>query len=174
MNSISKYVHVRYDRSARLLSRLSIGESFEDPVIGVRVTFQSILCPEQQIATINLDYCPDSWSHPDEQCDPVHSEEAVAVTRCGIPCQNWASNFPHSHDYNDVGNHSFCRNPDNEPASWCYTTSTGTRWDFCDVCGETTDCSFEPPSPPRSRCDLCTDAVVDGSDYEGKMIHVCI
>lgn len=47
-------------------------------------------------------------------------------------CQMWKSDSPHSHDNNDLpGN--FCRNPDNEPAPWCYTTDPDTRWDYCDV-----------------------------------------
>ena len=26
-----------------------------------------------------------------------------------------------------------CRNPDNEPFAWCYTTDADTRWEFCDI-----------------------------------------
>ena len=32
-----------------------------------------------------------------------------------------------------VGNHNFCRNPDDGDRVWCYTTDSDTRWEYCDV-----------------------------------------
>jgi hypothetical protein len=32
-----------------------------------------------------------------------------------------------------IGDHSYCRNPDGEPAPWCYTTDPSTRWEACDI-----------------------------------------
>ena len=28
---------------------------------------------------------------------------------------------------------NYCRNPDNEPAAWCYTMDNDTRWEVCGV-----------------------------------------
>lgn len=63
----------------------------------------------------------------------------VNKTKSGKTCQAWAKQRPHSHRFKrlaDQGN--FCRNPDSEPAPWCYTTLSGTRWELCDIpdCGK--------------------------------------
>lgn len=44
----------------------------------------------------------------------------------------WASDSPHDHSLNNLPE-NYCRNPDNEPAPWCYTTDPNKRWDFCDI-----------------------------------------
>ena len=56
----------------------------------------------------------------------------VNVTRSGLVCQNWNSQSPHKHKWGKVGDHNFCRNPDGEPAAWCYTMDS-KRWEFCDI-----------------------------------------
>eukprot|EP00105_Crassostrea_gigas_P023839 XP_011443863.1 PREDICTED: plasminogen [Crassostrea gigas] len=63
----------------------------------------------------------------------------VNKTKSGKTCQAWGKQRPHSHSFQrlaDQGN--FCRNPDSEAAPWCYTTSSGTRWELCDIpdCGQ--------------------------------------
>ena len=135
--------------------------------------FESISCPTQQTATIRIDYCQEDWpaSGPGSlsHCDPrVYNGTEVAMTRCGIPCQNWALDEPHSHHYNNVGNHNYCRNPNGEQMAWCYTNVAEQRWDYCDVCGGTTDCSVEPPTQ-RVGCDVCDGSTQprDGSTYTG-------
>lgn len=68
----------------------------------------------------------------------------VAQTISGIPCQRWDSNTPHfilsipttfTHNLTLINN--YCRNPDQEPHLWCYTTDPHVRWEFCDavMCG---------------------------------------
>lgn len=60
-------------------------------------------------------------------------------TNSGLTCQNWESQWPHSHRYNQlsapgtgVGDHNHCRNPDGDPNGiWCYTTDPSTRWEYC-------------------------------------------
>ena len=50
----------------------------------------------------------------------------VATTRTGRQCQQWASDWPHQHRWQDLpANH--CRNPDADTAPWCYTTDPAVR-----------------------------------------------
>ncbi|XP_078617867.1 fibrocystin-L-like isoform X2 [Branchiostoma floridae x Branchiostoma japonicum] len=67
----------------------------------------------------------------------------VSVTNTGKTCQRWDSQTPHEHSRTPANNPSsgleenYCRNPDNEPGVWCYTTDPNSRWEPCDVpfCG---------------------------------------
>ena len=53
------------------------------------------------------------------------------VTDNGFTCQNWRMQYPHAHAYDHVGNHNFCRNPDNYSSPWCFTNNFEKRWDSC-------------------------------------------
>ena len=61
----------------------------------------------------------------------------VSQTRGGIKCQNWnvaSPNIPTKHtESNGLGDHIFCRNPNNSPGGpWCfYELELG--WDYCNV-----------------------------------------
>ena len=57
----------------------------------------------------------------------------VDKTVSGKDCQDWAVQKPHKHQFEDVGEHNFCRNPDNHTTVWCYTTNKKWRWEACDV-----------------------------------------
>lgn len=57
----------------------------------------------------------------------------MSTTESGYTCQNWSSQKPHSHTLLKTENHNFCRNPDNEPEAWCYTTDPKKRFDFCKI-----------------------------------------
>ncbi|XP_070545385.1 uncharacterized protein [Ptychodera flava] len=74
--------------------------------------------------------------------DPKGSDYrgAVSMTVSGLPCQKWTVQYPHTHSRTPdsflnagLGDHNFCRNPDQSPGPWCYTTSQHVRWDYCDV-----------------------------------------
>ena len=69
-------------------------------------------------------------------------------TKSGLTCQRWDAQYPHRHPQNTPQTNpsaglerNFCRNPDNEPAPWCYTTSSSKRFELCDV----------PKCPPGTR-----------------------
>jgi len=84
-----------------------------------------------------------------EYCDPI-SESLTGQndegyrgkqnkTRSGKKCQKWTSISPHSHENTPnkrpgkgLGDHNYCRNPNNEETIWCYTTDSNTEWEYCD------------------------------------------
>ena len=53
-------------------------------------------------------------------------------TKNGYACMNWSSEDPHAHSNTLVGDHNFCRNPDEHTNIWCYTTDPLKRWDDCE------------------------------------------
>eukprot|EP00105_Crassostrea_gigas_P041126 XP_019925274.1 PREDICTED: plasminogen [Crassostrea gigas] len=63
----------------------------------------------------------------------------VHVTQSGITCQAWSSQTPHSHSHTSLPE-NYCRNPDREPAPWCYTTDPNKRWELCNI----SDCVTPP------------------------------
>ncbi|XP_072021373.1 scavenger receptor cysteine-rich domain-containing protein DMBT1-like [Amphiura filiformis] len=64
----------------------------------------------------------------------------VATTKYGNTCQKWTEQEPNEHDRTvenypgyGLGDHNYCRNPDNEPeGAWCFTIE-GPRWEYCDI-----------------------------------------
>ncbi|XP_034322078.2 uncharacterized protein [Magallana gigas] len=62
----------------------------------------------------------------------------VHITQSGRTCQAWSSQTPHSHSLTSLPE-NYCRNPDGEPAPWCYTTDPYKRWEICNIsdCGTT-------------------------------------
>ena len=60
----------------------------------------------------------------------------ISVTVSGRKCQNWLDQYPHQHDFSEIGNHNSCRNlhfdkADAPQGVWCYTTDPNVRWEFC-------------------------------------------
>ena len=66
-------------------------------------------------------------------------------TKSGLLCQNWLDQYPHRHSFlpaaypeYGLGDHNYCRNPDNSnDGPWCFTSSINRRSEACDIasCG---------------------------------------
>lgn len=169
------HVHYMHRGSPRLVAVLLPGGKFVDKVAGLTMRFDGIDCPRHTYANVTLDYCARDAElpTPESSCENTAAYSGtVAITRCGKECQNWAVDTPHEHNFNDVGGHNFCRNPDGEPGTWCYTTDPEQRWDFCDPCGGTTNCTFSVSAAPPT-CDLCLGAAtaINGENYDGERDH---
>ncbi|XP_071478660.1 apolipoprotein(a)-like [Diadema antillarum] len=79
----------------------------------------------------------------------------VNVTRSGRPCQRWTLQAPHQHSRTPnnypnagLGDHNYCRNPDNVNTAWCYTTDRNRRWEYCDIGESQPTCQAEVTSAP--------------------------
>ncbi|XP_783300.1 plasminogen [Strongylocentrotus purpuratus] len=64
----------------------------------------------------------------------------LAQTISGKECLSWTSPNPKikaltpaKYPNAGLGDHNYCRNPDNEFTAWCYTTDPDTRWEYCAV-----------------------------------------
>ena len=95
------------------------------------------------------------------------------TTRTGIPCQKWSDTQPHNHEFTMVGEHSFCRNPENSGVTklWCYTSNSSVQWQYCSV-------PFCPTDPVATDLkDKVLDFSLDGdwkTDTEGFYTHASL
>ncbi|XP_072526388.1 hepatocyte growth factor activator isoform X2 [Salminus brasiliensis] len=83
---------------------------------------------------------------PDETCykdTGVHYRGTANTTLSGASCLPWNSDLLYDEVTVDnvydtavtgLGDHSFCRNPDDDKLPWCYTLKDGAiYWEYCDV-----------------------------------------
>ena len=86
---------------------------------------------------LNSEYSCNSFGHL-----PSNYVGQLNQTKSEKLCQKWTDQYPHAHGRTpenfpgkSLGDHNFCRNPDNEPeGAWCYTNDINSRWEYCD-CG---------------------------------------
>jgi len=58
----------------------------------------------------------------------------IAKTKSGLTCQRWDSQKPHKHRFKELSEEkNFCRNPDDYPEPWCYTTDPKKRFEPCEI-----------------------------------------
>jgi len=94
----------------------------------------------KEICCSTCDAClPDP---PNCGCDKTNQADyrgTISTTHLGTTCQRWDVQSPHSHtrtpeNYPSSGlEENYCRNPDGENATWCYTTDSEVRWNYCGV-----------------------------------------
>ncbi|XP_072182245.1 uncharacterized protein [Diadema setosum] len=80
----------------------------------------------------------------------------ISVTRSGRTCQRWTVQAPHQHSRTPanypnagLGDHNYCRNPDNVNTAWCYTTDRSRRWEYCDIGEAQTTCQAQVTITPK-------------------------
>ncbi|XP_077862163.1 apolipoprotein(a)-like [Saccoglossus kowalevskii] len=121
--------------------------------------------------TIRWDYC--DIGDPRDDCNECYKVPDASdyrgkksTTIQGETCQQWTEQTPHKHTRTPenfpgagLGDHNYCRNPDADIQTWCYTTNPAKRWGLCDVgdpyenCGPTSECYRD----------------VHGTDYRGTL-----
>ncbi|GCC35284.1 hypothetical protein chiPu_0013767 [Chiloscyllium punctatum] len=87
-----------------------------------------------------------------------------SVSRSGAKCQNWNSTAVSRTRYNGrrpdahqmgLGNHNYCRNPDNDTVPWCHVYNGHIlTWDKCSI-----------PACPKNHSSECYTK--NGADYRG-------
>ncbi|VDI13448.1 Hypothetical predicted protein [Mytilus galloprovincialis] len=76
----------------------------------------------------------------DNHKDVQSYKETTSVTNTGKTCQRWDTDYPHIRRYRYFSeHHNYCRAPDYYPKLWCYTMDENTRWEYCDICGLSTE-----------------------------------
>lgn len=90
----------------------------------------------------------------------------VNQTDGGLRCQYWNEQLPNSHKYGHMGDHNFCRNPNNKKQPWCYiddprAEGRGSKdYDYC-------------PVPKCERRDRTVDLVSnEGLTYRGGSVRL--
>ena len=69
-------------------------------------------------------------------CQPTNGTAYTGqanTTLSGRTCQLWSANTPHDSFHPEVGDHNYCRSPDDDDKLWCYTTDPKKGWEFCNV-----------------------------------------
>ena len=86
---------------------------------------------------IGVDYCEIPYCVTVDNLDCLTTDGStytgnLTTTKSGKTCQMWTVQTPHSHSYTHIGEHNYCRDPDDD-GPWCYTTDVKMRWDRCNV-----------------------------------------
>ena len=72
-----------------------------------------------------------------------------------VPCQNWRTQTPHVHEFQNMPGNNHCRYEGGATRPWCYTTDANIRVGYCSTCG-----GFDPWASDS----LVVRAISDESD----------
>ncbi|CAL9698398.1 unnamed protein product [Knipowitschia caucasica] len=97
----------------------------------------------------------------------------INITQSGRVCQRWSSSYPHPiiREFN-ISEHpqlqeNFCRNPDHQSSTWCFTSDPSVQKEDCNVpvCG----LEFFPPTLAPAPAPSGPCLLNQGVDYHGDL-----
>ncbi|XP_018106338.1 tissue-type plasminogen activator isoform X3 [Xenopus laevis] len=102
-------------------------------------------------------------------------------TQSGAVCLNWNSESLRRHRYNGkhedalllgLGNHNYCRNPDNDSRPWCHVMKgSETAWELCDV-PKCSTCGTRRPSLPQFKIRGGRGAKITSHPWQAAIFYV--
>ena len=128
---------------------------------------------------------PGVWLYPDTnnimiRIDTYGRKNNVNKTVSGKECQYWTSKYPHQSEYpvhkypdKDLGDHNYCRNPDNKAdGAWCYTVDKNTVSETCGIGDYNNPKSMSPYEKGtsfnvRDQCDIVDFPIQ-------RWVHLCL
>ncbi|XP_030274077.1 tissue-type plasminogen activator isoform X1 [Sparus aurata] len=145
------------------------------PVVNCYVSqcYNGGTCKEAVYTSDYICQCPPGFSG--SQCEINTNEQCVvgqgegyrgtwSISNSGAECINWNSTSLRGRRFTarkvdasslGLGNHNFCRNPDNDNTPWCYIyRGTQIVWEFCNL-----------PKCPKDKNQECAQA--SGQSYRG-------
>jgi len=113
-----------------------------------------------------FEYCDSEATVADDCFEGVagNYKGTKSKTESGRICQNWNSNYPHNPQHKpSPSNHNYCRAPDGDSKTWCYTMDSSKRWEYCDV-----KLCTGPTKPPLTTRRTTTNRVLPSSQTCGQ------
>ncbi|KAL5261436.1 hypothetical protein ACHWQZ_G007216 [Mnemiopsis leidyi] len=100
------------------------------------IMFKCLITPSSATSSQNNEDCLD---RNDRRGIKYRGTRSRTVN--GRVCQKWTLQRPNAHSRTyqtypnaGLGDHNYCRNPDNEQGPWCYNgEGTSPRWEFCEI-----------------------------------------
>ncbi|KAK3090315.1 hypothetical protein FSP39_010872, partial [Pinctada imbricata] len=99
----------------------------------------------------------------------------VMQTERGTPCLKWTKSKninPETHPNIGLGDHNFCRNPDDSLRPWCWVDVDRNRFGYCPV-PKCAQASTTPPSDIPKECYTDTGTLYRGNATRTKKGYIC-